>query len=91
MYYELVPTDGRKSFYGKARVYIEQDGTQVLVSYRTPVIAKKLDGTLVKLWDGWSLTTGRHIRSFAGIAKAEWDAMPIDNEASVHANMIAYL
>ena len=33
--YELTPTDGRKSFYGKAVVIVEDNGTETLYSYNT--------------------------------------------------------
>lgn len=67
----------RKSFYGKAQVYVSEDGTRTLYSYGTPIIRKSADGTLSRLWDGWSLTTGRHIAEFCGISKAAWDKMEI--------------
>ena len=67
--YDLIPTDGRKSFYGKAKVYIDND-CEILVSYNTPIIKKETKtGKLVNLWDGWSTTTGRHIKAFCGLDK----------------------
>lgn len=70
--YELTPTDGRKSFYGKAVVMIEDNGTETLYSYGTPVIKRLVSGELVKLWSGWSATTGRHIQAFCGLNKAAY-------------------
>lgn len=70
--YELIPTDGRKSFYGKAVVIVEDNGTETLYSYNTPIIKRLVDGSLVKLWSGWSVTTGRHIKAFCGLSKAEY-------------------
>ena len=70
--YELRPTDGRKSFYGKALVTINTDGSETLTSYGTPIITKTITGELVKLWDGWTATTGRHIKAFCGLNKAEY-------------------
>lgn len=70
--YELTPTDERKSFYGKARVEIADDGTETLYSYDTPIIKRTNAGELVKLWDGWSATTGRHIAAFCGLNKAAY-------------------
>ena len=69
--YELIPAD-RKSFYGKAVVQIEEDGTETLYSYNTPIIKRTLSGELVKLWDGWTSTTGRHIKAFCGLNKAQY-------------------
>lgn len=48
--YELIPTDGRKSFYGKAVVKIAADGSETLYSYNTPIIKRTASGELVKLW-----------------------------------------
>lgn len=73
--YELTPTDGRKSFYGKAVVEIAADGTETLYSYNTPIIKRLVSGELVKLWDGWSATTGRHINAFCGLNKAAYMAL----------------
>lgn len=70
--YELIPHDGRKSFYGKAIVEVAQDGTETLYSYNTPIIKRLVSGELVKLWSGWSATTGRHIVAFCGLNKAEY-------------------
>ena len=70
--YELRPTDGRKSFYGKAVVTIDEDGTETLTSYNTPIIKRTVSGELVKLWDGWTATTGRHIKAFCGLNKAQY-------------------
>lgn len=70
--YELKPTDGRKSFYGKAVVMVEDNGTETLFSYGTPILKRLVSGELVKLWDGWTATTGRHIKAFCGLSKAEY-------------------
>lgn len=70
--YELIPTDGRKSFYGKAVVVVEDNGTETLYSYGTPIVKRLISGELVKMWDGWTATTGRHIKSFCGLNKAAY-------------------
>lgn len=70
--YELIPTNGRKSFYGKAVVIVEDNGTETLYSYGTPIIKRLVSGELVKLWSGWSATTGRHIQAFCGLNKAAY-------------------
>ena len=70
--YELSPKDGRKSFYGKAKVMLEDDGSETLYSYGTPIIRRKPNGDLDPLWDGYSATTGRHIASFAGLNKKQY-------------------
>lgn len=70
--YELTPTDGRKSFYGKAVVIIGDDGSETLYSYGTPIVKRLVSGELVKMWDGWTATTGRHIKAFCGLNKAAY-------------------
>lgn len=70
--YELTPTDGRKSFYGKAVVVVEDNGTETLYSYGTPIVKRLVSGELVKMWDGWTATTGRHIQAFCGLNKAAY-------------------
>lgn len=70
--YELTPTDGRKSFYGKAVVMVEDNGTETLYSYNTPIIKRLVSGEMVRLWDGWTATTGRHIQAFCGLNKATY-------------------
>lgn len=78
----LSPVDGRKSFYGKAIVKIE-NATETLQSYDTDVIKRLWNGNLVRLWGGWSATTGRHIYAFCGIRKAQWDKMTVGCEYSL--------
>lgn len=75
--YELIPTDGRKSFYGKAVVIVEDNGTETLYSYNTPIIKRLVSGELVKLGDGWSATTGRHIKAFCGLNKAGYEKLEL--------------
>lgn len=74
--YEPKPI-GRKSFYGKAVVKVEDNGTETLYSYDTPVLRKLSDGTYQRLWNDWSATTGRHVIAFSGISKAEWNKMEV--------------
>lgn len=74
--YELAPVDGRKSFYGKAYVEINHDGSETLYSYQTPIIRRETDGTFTRLWGGWSATTGRHINAFCGMRKADFVKLP---------------
>ena len=68
--YDMTPEhDSRKSFYGKAKVDVRPDGTQILYSYGTPVCKITKDGkaTLLKKgYLGWasSQTTLRHVKEF---------------------------
>ena len=75
MKYELMPNDGHKSFYGKAIVEIDNEGSETLYSYGTPILTKRTNGEMVKHWDGWSATTGRHIKAFCGLNKAQYIAL----------------
>ena len=76
---KLIPNDSHKSFYGKAKVeHHNFHGlrAEVLVSYTTPVLVR-MDDKLYRTWDGWSATTGRHIRAFAGLGKREYWNLPL--------------
>lgn len=56
--------DGRKSFYGKAKVDEPESGVLKLYSYGTHVATIR-DGKPVKEDEYWaSMTTNRHIREF---------------------------
>lgn len=83
---ELVPhLTNCKSFYGKAHVSdVYENGTHVgklLKSYDTVVAYVADDGTVRRIWSGYSATTMRHIKEFvwqfAGqiMNKKEWDAV----------------
>lgn len=74
--YELIPDDGRKSFYGKAIVTIDNNGNETLYSYGTAIIKRDASGNLERLYGGWSATTGRHIKAFFGLNKAGFFALP---------------
>lgn len=76
--FELFPTDGHKSFYKKATVLIRPDHTAVLYSYDTPIIKITPQGEMLRLWDSWSYTTGRHIKAFSGLCKAQYLALPLE-------------
>ena len=80
--YELVPTCGQKSFYGKAKVVVYDDGTEVMQSYGTDIVKKTPDGQLFRMWNRWSQTTGRHIASYCGLNKKGYEALPIDKQAA---------
>lgn len=79
----LTCTDGRKSFYGKAHILYTEQGETLLQSYNTIVCKVTTDGTFKKLWDGYSVTTMRHVNSFlkvigiSGGGKTWWDSLPV--------------
>ena len=88
MVYELTPTDGRKSFYGKAKVLVDGNGNETLFSYGTAIITRTAAGNLKKLWGGWSATTGRHIKAFCGLNKAGF--MALEHEPTPAEKAAAY-
>ena len=69
--YDLKPINNQKSFYNKAIVTIE-NGVETLYSYNTPIIKRLANGTLVRLYDDWTATTGKHIKAFCGLNKQEF-------------------
>lgn len=52
----------------KARVLKDSDGDEFLYSYDTSVLVKH-NGKLYRTWNGWSATTGRHIKEYCGLNK----------------------
>jgi len=75
---KLVPKDSHKSFYGKALVKQMSNGTSVLQSYDTDVCKRDAKGNIIRLWPGWSVTTGRHIAAFCGMSKKKFTQLPIN-------------
>lgn len=86
--YELIPMNGQKSFYGKTIVEVDDAGNETLYSYGTPIIKRLRSGELVKLWNGWSATTGRHIASFCGINKSGF--MALEHKSTPMEKSMAY-
>ena len=63
-FYELAAVNGRKSFNGKAKVVITGN-KRTLFSYGTPIVTiDESDGTYLRHWNGWTVTTGTHINAF---------------------------
>lgn len=86
--YELIPNGTQKSFYGKAVVMADNAGNETLYSYNTPIIKRLVNGSLVKLWGGWSATTGKHIKAFCGLNKAGF--MSLEHEPTPTEKAAAY-
>lgn len=84
--YELSPGkfDRVKSFYGKARIIEKDSGERILQFYNTEVCKITPGGEFVRLWDGYSLTTMRHINAFielfniSGGGKSWWDSLEVN-------------
>lgn len=70
----------QKSYYGKATVTKQNDGSQILWSYGTAIIRRDVTGSLHRLWDDWSATTGKHIRDFCGLNKKEFMELELEEE-----------
>lgn len=45
---------------------------KTLFSYETPVLRVDKNGQMWRLWDGWSRTTGRHIKQFCDLFADEY-------------------
>lgn len=76
--FDLIPHN-QKSYYGKARVHVMSDGSCLLRSYATIVAKISPDGQIHRLWGGWSATTGKHIKSFCGLNKAQFASLPLED------------
>ena len=78
--YELVPLpeQSQKSFYGNAVVRINEDNSETLFSYGTPIIKLYDDGRMERLYDGWATTTGKHVKAFCGLSKKQFIELPVE-------------
>lgn len=80
--FELKPTNGRKSFYGKAEVIQKENGDIELRSYNT-IVARIRNGEFQRLWNGYSQTTMNHVNAFidafgiCGGGKAWWNSLEV--------------
>lgn len=67
----------------KASYRFDENGV-TLTSYYTDVLRIDRNGNAVRLWDGWSATTARHINKFlalfnlAPISKREYVDLPLE-------------
>lgn len=75
--YDLIPTNGRKSFYGKAKVMVEGN-IETLFSYNTPIV-QRCGEKLTRLCNEElvSRTTATHIKSFCGLTKKQFAQLPM--------------
>ena len=83
-FYEIPCLTGRKSFYGKAKERVIENGYE-LKSYET-IVCKLVNGKLIRLWNSYSPTTMNHINGFLvfhgmeKIKKADWMTMEVKKE-----------
>lgn len=74
--------NARKSFYGKAFVTEKDNGDIELTSYGT-VVCRIHKGKFQRLYDGYSMTTMRHINAFIrfyglqGGGKSWWENLEV--------------
>ena len=54
--------NNQKSFGGKAKIR-EEENSKILISYNTEIVSVS-NGKITSLYDGWSQTTGKHIKEF---------------------------
>lgn len=73
-----LPEQNQKSFYNKAVVKVDEDGTEFLYSYNTLILSKDINGNYIRYWDGWSQTTGKHIKAFSGLNKKEYENIKME-------------
>jgi len=75
--YNLEPTNGRASFYGKAKVIVK-GSMRYLRSYDTIVAGKDVStGKVYRYWDGMTNTTAAHIKSFCGLDARGFRKLPL--------------
>ena len=82
----------QRSFYGKARVARYECGGKLLtylISYNTAVAMVDSKGRFVRLWNGYSATTAKHLARFMDryglphVRKVEWLSMPIGKPSGI--------
>ena len=82
----------QRSFYGKARIATYKNGrtfNTYLISYNTAVCMLDSAGRFIRLWNGYSATTAKHIARFMdryglhGVNKADWLNMPIGKPSGI--------
>ena len=72
--------------YKRAKIRTLNDGTQELYSYKTKVAILTKGGNFIRLWDGYSVTTMKHINEFRRmngletICKKNWEALEVKKE-----------
>jgi len=73
--YGILNDKGQQFHCGAPVVVIDDDGTEHLISYNTEILRKDKAGTIRRVWNGWSQTTGKHIKAYCGLNKAGFDAL----------------
>ena len=79
--YELIPKNGRKSFYGKAKVIVVGN-RRYLRSYDTIMGCIDENGNAHRYSNYRSNTTGSHVKSFFPDSAAFWK-LPIEKQPKI--------
>ena len=66
----------------KANIIIDDDNVYTLYSYGTPIVKQYPDGSLERLWDSWTATTGRHIKAFCELDKKRFMNLPLNTRTT---------
>lgn len=56
----------KRLHYMQAQVVKYDDGSEVLISYSTPVVEKTPQGQYIRLWGSWSSTTNKQVHTYCG-------------------------
>lgn len=73
--YGVLNDKGEQFRCGAPVVIIDDNGTEHLISYNTEILQKDKNGTIKRVWTGWSQTTGKHIKAYCGLNKAGYEAL----------------
>lgn len=73
--YGIMNEKGEQMRCGTPCVVVDDEGTEHLFSYNTEILRKYPNGTIRRVWTGWTQTTGKHIKAYCGLNKAGFDAL----------------
>lgn len=84
---ELIPTDSRKSFNGRAKI-VEANGRKNLLSYSTLMCGIDSRGKIHRYSDFQSATTNRHVKAFletvgADCTTSEFKKLPLEQAPDI--------
>lgn len=72
MKYGLLNDKGEPCRCGCPFIEVDADGTETLYSYFTAILRRDKAGNIRRWWNGWTQTTGKHIKYFCGLNKAQF-------------------
>lgn len=74
--YGLLNDSGKPFVCGAPFVEVGGNGTETLFSYCTAICERDSAGNIRRIWNGWTQTTGKHIKAFCGLNKAQFMELP---------------